>query len=538
MPNSAFLTSSVAAAYYSSPIYGLPFVTVGPTGSSGTNYGPFTPGTTTNGFQEAEQALTGGGTIVALPGVYGTQAAPVFVGNSNINFVFSAGAILSLPANDNWASPVVPTGSRMPMFILQNCSNITVKGGQFTQVTGGSSVLGTVWCVANNVTNVCISGGTYTNITDFPILTTCYYNGTTGAVTEITSAFNTFTNCGNTVTPDGGGVRFGNQSSGAVVLSKVRSVHDTITNPGCFGIDVQNGTATAGQITDVLIDHPIVVMTAAVLPQRIGVYIEKPVASATWGTNNVTVVEPHVTGGYHCMMVEGGTTYVDIQGGVCTGSWRSPLMLQAPNAGTTLSHVTVSGGHYLDGGQSGSTSDAGIEIGSIVSTDAGTISDITIEGVHCTDDQTSKTQAYGIGFINTVAGSLTIQNVTVLSGDCIGNKTASIKFNATSGTVSSVNVVGWVLGYNPVGMLTAPFVASSNSVGIPGGGAASPVSATTYTVRGALLYITGAATTSITVTDAASNTIFVGTAITAYPLYPGYTITAVGSMSSWSTIAA
>ena len=105
-------------------------VTVSPVGLSsgylpnnGANYGPDTPGTTTNGIQEALNfaASVGGARVFCQAGAYSCSTGFWFPGN-NILVVFAPGSSLTFPSGATGLTPNYVTGAPFPAFILMGTS--------------------------------------------------------------------------------------------------------------------------------------------------------------------------------------------------------------------------------------------------------------------------------------------------------------------------------------------------------------------------------------------------------------------------------
>src|SRR5580658_4283852 len=118
-------------------------VTVSPIGvaqsvlpNDGANFGPDTPSTTTNGIQEAVNAViaAGGGRIFVRPGVYSPPTNYVLIRNAvNLYIQFDPNARLqhNPSANTYWAIQSATGVYRYPLFLLSNCSNVRISGGYF-----------------------------------------------------------------------------------------------------------------------------------------------------------------------------------------------------------------------------------------------------------------------------------------------------------------------------------------------------------------------------------------------------------------------
>jgi hypothetical protein len=87
------------------------------------------------------------------------------------------------------------------------------------------------------------------------------------------------------------------------------------------------------------------------------------------------------------------------------------------------------------------------------------LSDVLIEGNHSYDDQSSKTQGYGIG-VTLFDKTTNISNIVIQGNDVAGNMTAGIFNLATDlpGLVIRNNI-----GYNPLGVISAPPFPAVNS---------------------------------------------------------------------------
>lgn len=91
---------------------GAPFVTVSPTGlasglepNNGANFGPDTPGTVTNGIQEALNSIPSGGYVYCLNGSYSASAAIKFTGSYQ-RLEFEAGSMLTFSSHVTANIPV------------------------------------------------------------------------------------------------------------------------------------------------------------------------------------------------------------------------------------------------------------------------------------------------------------------------------------------------------------------------------------------------------------------------------------------------
>jgi Pectate lyase superfamily protein len=119
---------------------------------------------------------------------------------------------------------------------------------------------------------------------------------------------------------------------------------------------------------------------------------------------------------------------------------------------TAASGVRITGNTTKNNGQNPLGPHAGIELYINPTFGTAAISDVIIQGNHSYDDQPHKTQAYGIGIA--INGQNTaLSNVIIEGNDVSGNAIGGVLNNCPSlnGLVIRNN-----LGYNPVGVITAP----------------------------------------------------------------------------------
>jgi hypothetical protein len=431
--------------------------------NGGAQFGPDTPGTATCGIQEAISAVatTGGGTVSVLPGTY-LLAYYVSIATANVVLNLDPGAIIQLPAAPNWSVLTTPSASRSPLIVISDASNVSILGGQFQMLSSGSpSLNGTGIHIGHGCTHILVQGGYFQGFTRFAILVTGYDNvsgtGVGSPTADVTVEGCWMINCGNTTTPDGGGIRFGNASG--QLASGFRAIRNYMTGIVMFGIDVNNpGSSPMSEIAIALNDIQVI---ASGMPQSVGINLEKSSSPAPINTRGVLIEQNHVSGGYNCLLIQGGVAQVTVHGGLYEGAWHAPILLSAPNASTLLSDVILDGVIAKNGGQSTPTvsNNGGIEISTQNSSDAGIVQNIQIANCRCLDDQGSglQTQAYGLNFYNDgthAASNLTIQNVIVNGGKFDGNKTGDV----------NIDLVGSSTCFPPV--FHVPVTGSDNRTGV------------------------------------------------------------------------
>jgi parallel beta-helix repeat protein len=149
--------------------------------------------------------------------------------------------------------------------------------------------------------------------------------------------------------------------------------------------------------------------------------------------------------------------------------------VESTSSSAPTNYITIKGNQCFNNGQgAGSNLKDGIHL---VNTGSGTMSNISIIGNRCWDDQGTQTQRYGLDEVSSVT------NLLVTANDFTGNKTGATNFSG--GTV----IARGNTGYNPVGLVT---------VSVPSSG-----SATTAAVYDQTFYITtGLSTCACSVTNA------------------------------------
>jgi hypothetical protein len=238
--------------------------------------------------------------------------------------------------------------------------------------------------------------------------------------------------------------------------------------------------------------------------------------------NNVIYGNPTLANS-NCISL--GGIDVTIEGNFCSGSGGSGIVATAlasgKNSGIIADNISKNNNQANAGA-------AGISL--YLNTGASALNWI-VKNNHLYDDQTTKTQAYGLGIA--LSGSLTgFTNVTVEGNDLRGNKTGAFLNNATPTTGFHIYSNG---GYNPVGSITAP--------GVPASGTAltnnTGLDVNVYLKAGSTADITAVAINGTTLTGVVITHAVTAPQVVRLPANQSITLTyaAGGTAPSWQWIA-
>jgi hypothetical protein len=404
--------------------------------------------TQTLGLQEAENYLgnIGGGNISAKKNNYNTQAV-VNITHDNISIEFESGSVIKptstsfmllnsisnfkLIGNNSaiWSSSVTQTNQNNAAAIYPvNCTNFQIKDWIFMGYSSPSEGTNNIW--QNNLF-IGFDSSSYGEISNI----TMYYAGTSTQAYGI----NLYGDCDNVNIHDiwaydsincplGIGT-YGNTSTFTTLATNIKM--DRIYISGVTygdGIDIFDGN-------NIILSNTIIknVKSNSV---AIG-------GSEYYPLTNVTLknVTSYKSGGEGIVVGEN----------TATGGYNQPQ-----------NYFTISNCYSIDSGQGGS-SGYGIAI------NAGSYHKII--GNTCYDDQSTPTQSYGIYISYDSSNLPVIGNIEISNNMVDNNGTAGI-YNSlqTSPTDNVIIGIHDNHGYNPVGFLTAPTVATGNlfnNFGIP-----------------------------------------------------------------------
>jgi hypothetical protein len=470
----------------------------------------------TYGIQAAINAVptfdTGGlgAEIKILTGNY-PIIQPVYFNQSNTILTITTGALIQLPSGSVYNTNTTPSATRQVGFIIRQLSNSELRGNGTIQVATSPSYFLTVGIqIADGVTHFEYDHIQFQNIPNFAILYSGYWaSGSivgSGTFALINGHDNTSNNCGtNSGSPDGGGMRMSWYGSGVTPNNVVVS-NEVHTNSNAFGYDLCG--SSSGSVNIVTLDNPNLQVVTQNTPQVECIFFEDPI-SQLYG---YSVKTPHLSGGTYGVLVSNGTSasgsWTDIiwTGGVIEKAAKDGFKFTAGVG--TITRWTITALDSKNNGQL-TVGSGGVTL-SGSGTQNGTISYITFTGGHWTDDQSVKTQSYGLVVSFTGTAPRTIDNVRLRGVNAANNLTASTSYTLTStGLIFTNHETTSCPGINPVNQIvTNMFNTVTNTIG-PGGNASAPVASQAYAVVGAPLYlsVTSNGGAIITVQDGNGNNV-------------------------------
>lgn len=285
-------------------ILGLPSITVGPVGSSAN----FTNADLSVAFAAAQAAHPTGGTFNILGGTYPSTAAEVVVTSPNSTIFIDPKAVLTPAVGSSWLGNVVSGGASVWMVAwLIAAPDCVIYGGplvDWTNITGvntvGVMVVGTA--AQAETTRVLVYGTKTTGAGTFARWVNGFFTTSKGVTynglcSDVLWDGSKSINCGNTVAPDGGGMKCSPSSTilGTSTQAAIQSVMDA--NAYDIGVkftgdDITSGQAVGHTMDSIQISNGTRSAFAGTPAGSNGVFIEQGISGVTTNVKvtNVTAI--------------------------------------------------------------------------------------------------------------------------------------------------------------------------------------------------------------------------------------------------------
>ncbi len=534
--------------YYSRPTYGTllgaPEVTAGLLGS-GAKYVASDISTAIANALAA--APTTGFVVRVVPGNYTLASRIAFEGASgagtalsNVHLVLD-GSTFTIPAGSlGWQVNGTAVSPSCPMVTARNVSNCRLTGGIYVDASGGTTTYKTVGLsIGDLVVRFTYERMFVQSVQNQAYVYTGYQGGDSGASQYIEGFANRSDSCGTNSASNGGGIRVGYY--GTHTLSQVRIHGEVHTNVQAIGCDMSGGQS--GAFDDVLVEgcefQGPTNLATGLMP---GIWLEGGNSNAV--CTNIRILSNSVYGFQEGILVGAGQVT-----GPYTGGWRGVTLSGNVVDGANTIGLSISPGNgpldewAVNGNILKNTlTGPGIKV-TIGGTGTPSMTNWTLFGNHSFDDQSVKTQTYGLVHSIGGTGAATFGPLRYIANDFGGNLTGPFQQAAYTNAAVLSNLVTWdrnvgINGLSGEETVITNFVnANRLTWGFGNGGSATVVSGTAYTVTTDLfLLLTGGSSVTLTTKTSGGTTVLSaitpGSGTTEYLLKAGMTVSV-----SWVTTA-